>query len=277
MPRQDAGAAVSVERFFQFSLLGLVASGYLAVAGSGYLDTPTIALTTAGLVLRAVLICGLVQLRSLRPAHHHRYRRLCRLLRRRLFPAVARFSCRHGAPALLPGRNENPDRQKQSRLPVYGRHRLSGTAGGGDPVRQFQLLPLPGAVPVVRHCGAHLRRNPPVHRPLHRHRAQRFEELPPAPRPAFRAGHSRHPHLDGRPVLHPAAHRRGRIFAADCASRHPSRLFQSGEPGGYRRDQNQFAAGDAHPHLERAGRRSDEMARRNIKRFRRQTLDQSRP
>ena len=39
MPRQDAGAAVSVERFFQFSLLGLVASGYLAVAGSGYLDT----------------------------------------------------------------------------------------------------------------------------------------------------------------------------------------------------------------------------------------------
>ncbi|MCU1232538.1 MAG: transglutaminase domain protein [Candidatus Solibacter sp.] len=58
MPRQDAGPAVSVERFFQFSLLGLVASGYLAVAGSGYLDTPTVALTTAGLVLRAILICG---------------------------------------------------------------------------------------------------------------------------------------------------------------------------------------------------------------------------
>src|ERR1039458_6008862 len=56
MPRQDAGAAVSVERFFQFSLLGLVASGYLAVAGSGYLDTPAIALTTAGLLLRAVLV-----------------------------------------------------------------------------------------------------------------------------------------------------------------------------------------------------------------------------
>src|SRR3954453_6009243 len=59
MLRQDAGAAVSVERFFQFSLLGLVASGYLAVAGSGYLDGPTIALTTAGLALRALLICGL--------------------------------------------------------------------------------------------------------------------------------------------------------------------------------------------------------------------------
>ena len=62
MPRQDAGAAVSVERFFQFSLLGLVASGYLAVAGSGYLDTPTIALTTVGLLLRAALIFGLLRL-----------------------------------------------------------------------------------------------------------------------------------------------------------------------------------------------------------------------
>ncbi len=61
MPRQDAGALVSVERFFQFSLLGLVASGYLAVAGSGYLDAPTIALTTAGLVLRAALICGVLR------------------------------------------------------------------------------------------------------------------------------------------------------------------------------------------------------------------------
>src|SRR4051794_15075825 len=59
MPRQDAGAAVSVERFFQFSLLGLVASGYLAVAGSGYLDIATIVLTTSGLVIRAALICGL--------------------------------------------------------------------------------------------------------------------------------------------------------------------------------------------------------------------------
>ena len=62
MPRQDAGAAVRVERFFQFSLLGLVASGYLAVAGSGYLDTPTIVLTTIGLLLRAALIFGLLRL-----------------------------------------------------------------------------------------------------------------------------------------------------------------------------------------------------------------------
>ena len=62
MPRQDAGAASGVERFFQFSLLGLVASGYLAVAGSGYLDTPTLAITAAGLLLRGILICGWLRL-----------------------------------------------------------------------------------------------------------------------------------------------------------------------------------------------------------------------
>jgi transglutaminase-like putative cysteine protease len=62
MQRHDASVAVSVERFFQFSLLGLVASGYLAVAGSGYLDVPTIALTALGLVLRAVLICGWIRI-----------------------------------------------------------------------------------------------------------------------------------------------------------------------------------------------------------------------
>ncbi|MBS1857780.1 MAG: DUF3488 domain-containing protein [Acidobacteria bacterium] len=62
MPRAESSAAPSVERFFQLSLLGLVASGYLAVAGSGYLDNPTIALTAAGLVLRALVICGLFRL-----------------------------------------------------------------------------------------------------------------------------------------------------------------------------------------------------------------------
>jgi transglutaminase-like putative cysteine protease len=66
MVRSDAsawpGRHPSVERFFQFSLLGLVASGYLAVAGSGYLDVATIALTAAGLVLRGLLICGVVRL-----------------------------------------------------------------------------------------------------------------------------------------------------------------------------------------------------------------------
>ena len=62
MARPSPSAAVSVERFFQFSLLGLVASGYLAVAGSGYLDTPTVLLTGSGLLLRGLLICGLLRL-----------------------------------------------------------------------------------------------------------------------------------------------------------------------------------------------------------------------
>ena len=61
MSRPEANAALSVERFFQFALLGLVASGYLAVAGSGYLDLPTIVLTTTGLAARALLICGLLR------------------------------------------------------------------------------------------------------------------------------------------------------------------------------------------------------------------------
>jgi transglutaminase-like putative cysteine protease len=62
MLRAGASPAVSVERFFQASLLGLVTSGYLAVAGSGYLDLATIVLTAAGLALRALVIFGVVQL-----------------------------------------------------------------------------------------------------------------------------------------------------------------------------------------------------------------------
>src|SRR5215831_18135741 len=61
MPRAESQAALSVERFFQLSLLGLVSSGYLAVVGSGYLDTPTIVLTTIGLFIRALWICGILR------------------------------------------------------------------------------------------------------------------------------------------------------------------------------------------------------------------------
>jgi len=56
MPR----SAATVEKFFQLSLLGLVASGFLAVAGSGYLDAPTSILTASGLLLRAALAAGLL-------------------------------------------------------------------------------------------------------------------------------------------------------------------------------------------------------------------------
>ena len=58
MSRSPGNAAAAVERFFQFALWGLVVSGYLAVAGSGYLDAATVILTGAGLLARALLISG---------------------------------------------------------------------------------------------------------------------------------------------------------------------------------------------------------------------------
>ncbi len=47
-----------VERLFQFAILGLVASGYLAIAGSGYVDWPTVILAGIALVWRAAIISG---------------------------------------------------------------------------------------------------------------------------------------------------------------------------------------------------------------------------
>jgi hypothetical protein len=60
--RPDASVRLPlpVERFFQFSLLGMVASGYLAVAGSAYLDAPTVVLAGAGILLRGLLVGGLL-------------------------------------------------------------------------------------------------------------------------------------------------------------------------------------------------------------------------
>ena len=47
------------DSFFQFSLLGLVASGYFALAGSGTLDRPTLILTFIALMARAAMVAGL--------------------------------------------------------------------------------------------------------------------------------------------------------------------------------------------------------------------------
>ena len=59
--RAFGAGPLPVERFFQFSLLGLVASGYLAVAGSAYLDLPTTVLTGGGILLRALLLGDLLR------------------------------------------------------------------------------------------------------------------------------------------------------------------------------------------------------------------------
>ena len=47
-----------MERFFQFSLLGLVATGFFALAGTRYLDRPTLVLTFLALLLRGVMVAG---------------------------------------------------------------------------------------------------------------------------------------------------------------------------------------------------------------------------
>lgn len=56
------GSIASVDRFFQFSLLGLVASGFLALASSHYPDRATVLLTLAALLARALAIAGVVKI-----------------------------------------------------------------------------------------------------------------------------------------------------------------------------------------------------------------------
>ncbi len=62
MARLEA-AVLSVERFYDFALLGLAACGFLAVAGSGYLDAVTVAFTAGALLLRALAIADFVPFR----------------------------------------------------------------------------------------------------------------------------------------------------------------------------------------------------------------------
>ena len=63
MSTAPARLASPVDRFFEFSLLGMLASGYLAVVGSGLLDLPTIVLTGAAIFLRALLVSGIIRYR----------------------------------------------------------------------------------------------------------------------------------------------------------------------------------------------------------------------
>ena len=50
-----------IDIFFEWSLLGLVASGYFAVAGSGFIDQPTVILAGLGLLLRALIVARIVR------------------------------------------------------------------------------------------------------------------------------------------------------------------------------------------------------------------------
>src|SRR6516225_3751406 len=51
-----------IERFFEFSLLGMLASGFFAVSATGYLDWSTAILALAGLMLRAAMVSGVTKI-----------------------------------------------------------------------------------------------------------------------------------------------------------------------------------------------------------------------
>ena len=52
-----------IDRFFEFSMLGMLATGYLAVLGTHTLDWPTAVLAFAALFTRALMAAGLVRVR----------------------------------------------------------------------------------------------------------------------------------------------------------------------------------------------------------------------
>jgi len=56
-------SAASVERYFQFSLLGLISTAYFALAASGFLDRTTLILTFLGLLVRAGMVTGILRFR----------------------------------------------------------------------------------------------------------------------------------------------------------------------------------------------------------------------
>ncbi len=66
-PVPRANGTAPVERFFRFSVLGLVASGYLAVAGSGYLDIISAAAVGAAILARTFSEAGWIRLRLPEP------------------------------------------------------------------------------------------------------------------------------------------------------------------------------------------------------------------
>lgn len=51
-----------IDRFHQLSLLALMTAGYLAVAATGYLDTPTVVLTGAAIGARLLITAGMLRL-----------------------------------------------------------------------------------------------------------------------------------------------------------------------------------------------------------------------
>ena len=59
MTRVPLSIAAAIERFFQFAMLGLLATGYFALVGTGFLDRATLLITGFGVVFRALSIAGI--------------------------------------------------------------------------------------------------------------------------------------------------------------------------------------------------------------------------
>ena len=57
-----SGVPIAVERVFQCALLGMLASGYFALLGTGFLDWPTAIITLAALCARALMVAGILKL-----------------------------------------------------------------------------------------------------------------------------------------------------------------------------------------------------------------------
>lgn len=62
MALNGAKRETAANRFFQISIWVMLASGYLAIAGSGALDIPSVMVTGAALLLRALVLAGAVEL-----------------------------------------------------------------------------------------------------------------------------------------------------------------------------------------------------------------------
>ncbi len=62
MPTARKPAVPSIERFFQFSLLGLVTSAFCALADTGRLDGPSLAFLLGGVALRGLMVLGVIRL-----------------------------------------------------------------------------------------------------------------------------------------------------------------------------------------------------------------------
>ena len=61
-PALPTGVPMQIERVFQSALLGMLASGYFALLGTGFLDWPTAIITLAALCARGLMVAGILKI-----------------------------------------------------------------------------------------------------------------------------------------------------------------------------------------------------------------------